>query len=165
MGNLKGKSSFLVMTLSIVGLVLFVTMFAQILTALEAIRTYANIATFIALLIAVRIAPVVLLLGGTMLAGWGYWKGYSGSATQDPGGIIRIVYGVLVIILFVTLFLTLLTAFYTLYGADNASEYIAFQTVVTILPTVLFLGGVFAGGATAGSGVRTFRRRKSRRLS
>jgi len=162
---MQNKGAFLTMVLSVVGLVLYVTLFSTILSALEAVRVYANISTFIALKTVVEIAPVVLLLGGVFGASFGFYKGYAGAGAQDASGLMRMVLGVILIILFVTLFSTILTSFYTLYGADNASEYTAFQTVVTIAPTVLFLGGIFAGGATAVSGARSWRRRRSRRLT
>jgi len=38
--------------------------------------------------------------------------------------------------------------------------FIAFQTVCTIIPTILFIAGVFAGIATGISGVRARRRRR-----
>jgi len=161
---LKGKSSFITMTFAVVGIVLFVSMFASIMTALETIRTYANIATFTALLTIVQIAPVVLLIGGIFAATFGYYKGYQGAASQDASGVLRMVFGIVQIILFVSLFLTILTGFYTLYGTANASEYTAFTTVVAIAPTVLFLAGIFGGTATAVSGARSRRRRGSRLL-
>ena len=162
---MKGKSSFMTMALAVIGLVLYVTLFSSILSALETVRTYAQISTFIALKTVVEIAPTVLLLGGVFGVTFAYYKGATGAGAQDASGLLRMVFGVIMIILFVTLFSTILSSFYTLYGADNASEYIAFQTVVTIAPTVLFLGGIFAGGSTAVSGARSWRRRRSRRLT
>lgn len=161
---MRQKSSFLMMTLSVVGLVLYVTLFSNILSALETIRIYTNISTFTALETVVEIAPVVLLLAGVFTASFAYYKGFKGAGSQDATGILRMVLGVILIILFVTLFYTIVTAFYTLYGADNAAEYTAFQTVVQIAPTVLFLSGIFAGGATATSGARAFRKRRHSRL-
>ena len=161
---MKGKSSFIVMTFAVVGIVLYVSMFSSIMTALESIRTYANIATFTALLTIVKIAPVVLLIGGVFAASFGYYKGYKGASSQDSSGVLRMVFGIVQIILFVSLFLTILTGFYTLYGTANASEYTAFTTVVAIAPTVLFLAGIFGGTATAVSGYRSRRRRSSRLL-
>jgi len=152
------------MVLAVVGMVLYVTLFSSILTALEAIRSYANLATFTALETVVEIAPVVLLLAGVFAAGFAYYKGYQGSAAQDASGIMRMVLGIIMIILFVTLFSTILAAFYTLYGSTNASEYTAFQTVTQIAPVVLFLSGIFAGGATTVSGGRALRRRRASRL-
>jgi len=161
---MKGKSSFITMTFAVVGIVLFVSMFSSIMTALESIRTYANIATFTALLTIVQIAPVVLLIGGIFAATFGYYQGYKGAASQDASGVLRMVFGIVQIILFVSLFLTILTGFYTLYGTANASEYTAFTTVVAIAPTVLFLAGIFGGTATAVSGARSRRSRGSRLL-
>jgi len=161
---LKDKSSFIVMTFAVVGIVLFVSMFSSIMTALETIRTYANLSTFTALETIVKISPVVLLIGGIFGASFGYYKGYKGAAAQDSSGVLRMVFGIVQIILFVSLFYTILTGFYTLYGTGNASEYTAFTTVVAIAPTVLFLGGIFGGAATAVSGYRSRRRRSSRLL-
>lgn len=161
---MQGKSSFITMTFAVVGIVLFVSMFSSIMTALEAIRTYANIATFTALETIVEIAPTVLIISGIFAASFGYYKGYKGASAQDSSGVLRMVFGVVQIILFVSLFLTILTGFYTLYGTTNASEYTAFTTVVAIAPTVLFLAGIFGGTATAVSGYRSRRRRSSRML-
>ena len=161
---MKGKSSFIVMTFAVVGIVLYVSMFASIMTALVAILEYANLATFTALETIVKIAPVVLLIGGVFAASFGYYKGYKGATAQDSSGVLRMVFGIVQIILFVSLFYTILTGFYTLYGTANASEYTAFTTVVAIGPTVLFLGGIFGGVATTVSGVRARRRRGSRLL-
>lgn len=161
MGSMKG--GFLAMVVSVLGVVLYVTMFSTVLTAFESLRTHTNIDTFTALSTVVEIAPTVLLLAGIFAAGFGYYKGYKATATggTDTGGLMRMVLGVLVIILFVTLFSTIVTAMYTLYTADNADQYTAFQTVVQIAPTVLFLAGVFAGGATAAGGYSA--RRKSKK--
>lgn len=171
MNAVKGKSAFLVMTLSVVALVLYVTLFRNIMTAFDTVRTYANISTFTALSTVVTIAPVVLLLAGIFAAGFGYYKGYKGAGAQDAAGIMRMVFGVILIILFLTLFSTILTQMYYLYiGGETAnadfypSYYTAFTTVVGIAPTILFLAGIFAGGATSVSGYRSYRRRRQARL-
>jgi len=153
------KGGFLTMVLSILGVVLFVSMFSSILTAIGAVLDYANVTTFIALEVVCKIAPTVLLLAGVGVAGFGYYKGLKTAGGNDPGGMLRMVLGVLVIILFCTLFLTILESFYTLYSAANAS-YIAFQTVASILPTILFISGIFAGTTTAVSGYRARRKGK-----
>ncbi len=164
----QNKGGFLAMVLSVLGVVLYVTLFSSILAALESIRGYANIATFTALATVVQIAPTVLLLGGVFAAGFGYWQGYKSVAggRGDTGGLMRMVMGVLVIILFVTLFSTILTSMYTLWGYSNgagnvSSQYTAFQTVCTIVPTILFLTGIFAGVATTVSGARARKGKKS----
>lgn len=163
-GNLI-KGGFLTMVLSILGIVLYVTIFSSVLSALEAIRLYTNITTFTALSTVVLIAPTVLLLAGIFGGGFGYFKGYksAGATGTDPGGLMRMVLGVLVIILFLSLFSTILTSMYTLYSSNNASQYTAFQTVVSIMPTILFLGGIFAGTATTVSGYKARKNRKSLR--
>ena len=153
------KQGFLTMVFSVLGVVLYVTMFSSVMTAIDAILDYTNISTFTALATATGITPTILLLGGVFAGGFGYYKGYKQLASgDDASGLIRMVMGVLTIILFLTLFSTILTAMYTLYGTANATH-IAFATVTQILPTILLLAGVFAGGATATSGYRARSRR------
>jgi hypothetical protein len=150
------------MVLSVVGVVLFVTLFGNVMTAFDNLLLVAGIADFIAFEITVQIAPTVLMLAGVGGAAFAYYKGYKAVAGgSDPSGMIRMVFGILVIILFVTLFETIATAFVTLLALYVGSDYIAFDTVLTILPTVLFLGGIFAGIGTAVGGNRA---RKSRKV-
>jgi len=161
--NLKG--GFLAMVLSVLGVVLYTTMFSTVMTALGALHFDAG-TDFIAFRTVVGISPTVLFLGGIFGAAFAYWRGYKGVAGggSDPGGLMRMVLGVLVIILFVTLFATIITAMSTLYTAysDN-TDWVAFGTVLSISPTVLFLGGIFAGGSTAVGGYRARRRRRALR--
>jgi len=161
---LKGKGGFVTMVLSVLGIVLYTTMFSTILDAFTALSIHAHLSTFIAFETIIKIAPTVLLLGGLLAGALGYWKGYGSLSTGsgDTSGILRMVMGALMIILFVTLYTTILTSFYTLWLADNATKYfIAFQTVCTIIPTILFLAGVFAGIATGVGGIRARKRRKA----
>lgn len=165
---MKGKSSFIIMTFAVVGVVLFVSIFSSIMEQMEVVRTYANISTFTALSTIVGIAPTVLLIGGVFAAGFGYYKGYKGASAQDASGVLRMVFGIVQVILFVALFYTILTSFYTLYlggATENASfypaEYTAFRTVTAIGPTILFLTGIFGGVMSTYSGIKT--RRASRR--
>ena len=69
--NISG--GFISMVMSVLGLVLYITVFANVLTAIDAIRQYANISTFIALSTVVLIAPTVLLLGGVIGAGFAFY--------------------------------------------------------------------------------------------
>ena len=160
------KSGFLPMILSILGIVLFATMFATVMTALTTLAETSGVSTFIALSTVIGIAPTVLILTGTVGAGLAYYMGYKqvGAGGGDQSGLLRMVMGVLIIILFVTLFASIVTSFntlYTTYGSNTS--WIAFGTTVTIIPTILFLGGIFAGGATAYSGYRARSRRKALR--
>ena len=149
------QAGFLTMVFSVLGVVLYVTMFSSVMTAIDAILDYANIGTFTALATTAGIVPTILLLAGVFAGGFGYYKGHKQLSTGgDASGMIRMVMGVLTIILFLTLFSTILSAMYVLYGTANATH-IAFATVTQILPTILLLAGVFAGGATAVSGYRS----------
>jgi hypothetical protein len=160
---MKNKGGFLAMVLAVLGIVLYTTLFDTILAAFVTLASNAHLSTFIAFSVIIKIAPTVLLLGGLIGAGLVYWKGYGSlsSGGGDTAGILRMVLGALMIILFVTLFDTILTSFYTLYSADNADYFIAFQTICTILPTILFLAGIFAGVATGVGGIRSRKRRKA----
>jgi len=166
---LKGgglKAGFMPMVLSILGVVLFVTMFSTIMTALASITDALGLTNFIALSTIIGIAPTVLFLGGVFGAAFVYYRGYKTvqSTGNDTSGILRMVLGVLVIILFATLFKQIVISMNTLYTvySGNAS-WIAFGTVISIAPTVLFLGGIFAGAATTVSGYRSRRSRRSLR--
>lgn len=161
---LKNKGGFIAMVLAVLGIVLYTTLFSTILTAFQTLAANAYLSTFIAFEVIIKIAPTVLLLAGLVGAGFVYWKGYGKLAAGggDTSGILRMVLGALMIILFVTLFDTILNSFYTLWLADNTSKYfIAFQTMCTIMPTILFLAGIFAGVATGVGGYRARKRRKA----
>jgi len=149
------KSGFMPMILSVLGVVLFTTMFATVMTSLSTLSATSGISNFTALSTVIGIAPTVLFLAGVFGAGLVYYRGFKASATGDPGGMMRMVLGVLVVILFITLFATIVTSVTTIYDlyASNTS-WIAFGTVMSIAPTVLFLGGIFAGSATAISGYK-----------
>lgn len=159
------KSGFLPMVLAILGLVLFVNMFTTVMTALTTLSAISGISTFIAMPTLIGIAPTVLLLGGIGAAGFAYWRGYQlASSGGDTGGLMRMVLGVLMVILFITLFGTVATNFYSLYTTYGGNtSWIAFGTVVTVMPTVLFIGGIFAGVGTAVSGYRSRRKRRALR--
>ncbi|MBE3142184.1 MAG: hypothetical protein IMZ53_16550 [Thermoplasmata archaeon] len=157
-GDMKG--GFLKMTFSVVGLVILFAMFPTILTALAALLVSTGVSNFIAFTVIVGIAPTVLILGLTFGAAMLYRSGYKSVSANDAGGLIRMVMGILEIILFVTLFATILSSSYTLFSSANAT-WIAFGTVMSIMPTVLFLSGIFAGGATAYGGYKARKGRKA----
>jgi len=161
---MKGKGGFVAMVLAVLGIVLYTTMFSTILSAFVTLAANTHIGTFIAFEVIIKIAPTVLILGGLLGAAFVYWKGYGklSASGGDASGILRMVIGALMIILCVTLFGTIIASFYVLWLADNATKYfIAFQTVCTIIPTILFLSGVFAGIATGLGGLRARRRRRA----
>jgi hypothetical protein len=156
-GDLKG--GFLKMTFSVIGMVILFAMFPTIMTGLAALLTTTGVSNFIAFTTIVGIVPTVLILSLAFGAAMLYRSGYSQVSANDASGLIRMVMGILEIILFVTLFATILSSSYTLYTSANAT-WIAFGTVMSIMPTVLFLSGIFAGGATAYGG---YKARKNRR--
>lgn len=151
-------SGFLKMTFSVVGLVVLFAMFPTIMTGLATLLTTSGVGSFIAFSTIVGIAPTILILGLTFAAGMLYRSGYKAVATADANGLIRMVMGVLEIILFVTLFATILSSSYTLYSTANTT-WIAFGVVMSILPTVLFLAGIFAGAATTYGGYKARKKR------
>ena len=86
--DLKGGKGFLVMTISFVGIVLFTSIFLNIMEQLENIRGYANIDSFLVLSILVQIAPATMLIGALLVARWGYSKGELTAAASDSGGAV-----------------------------------------------------------------------------
>lgn len=159
-----GKNSgFFTMILSVLGLVLYVTMFSNILTAFDTLGDTANLSSYIAMGTVISIAPTVLFLAGIFGAGTAYAIGYKKAQSQGTNGLLLMVMGALEIILFVTLFSTIMTAMETLRTTASvvAGDYIAFGTVVTIAPTVLFLAGIFAGTATAVGGYKAWKSKKA----
>lgn len=165
--NMQSGKGFLFMTISFVGIVLFTSIFLNIMEQIELIRAYTNISSFLVLSILVQIAPTVILIGSLLVAKWGYSKGEMIAAATDSGGLMRMVYGAIGLILFAALFYVFLPYMYYIYNGGTTtnatftpSNYIALQTVSSIIPAVLFIGGIFLTGRTA---VRGYRARKSRR--
>lgn len=115
MGGWTGP--FMQMVYSILGLVLFTSMFSSIMTALAALYSATGASSFIAFTTVIGITPVILLLGGSAAAGFFYYKGYKGvsSGGTDPSGLLRLVLGILQVILFATLYSTVLSSFYSTY--------------------------------------------------
>lgn len=142
---MKGKltGGFMPMIYAVLGLVLVTSMFSTIMTGLVALLAVSGVSNFIAFTTIVGISPTILLLGLTGAGAWAWWKGYKQGSANDPSGLMRIVLGVLQLILFITLFSTIATSFVSLntsYGSNTT--WIAFGTVITIIPTVLFLSGI-----------------------
>ena len=170
--DLKGGKGFLVMTISFVGIVLFTSIFLNIMEQLENIRGYANIDSFLVLSILVQIAPATMLIGALLVARWGYSKGELTAAASDSGGLMRMVFGAIGLILFIALFYVFLPYMYYIYdggtttnGTFTPSNYIALQTVASIVPSVLFIGGIFYTGRTAYRGYKARRARKKAMLA
>ncbi len=154
------KSGFLEMIFSVLGIVLYCTLFGTIMTSLVALLATSGISSLTLLSTVVGITPTVLLLAGTVGAGYAFVKGQQKSGASDPGGIMRMVLGVLMLVLFITLFGTITTAFvslYTTYGSNTT--WVAFGTVVTIVPVILYLGGIFGAIST---GYQGYKARRSR---
>jgi len=161
---MKNKGGFVGMVSAILGVVLVTSMFATVMTQLGNVYGHASASSFIAFTTVVGIAPTVLILATVLGGGLAYGLGLRqvGKSGSDPSGLMRMVMGVLAIILFAALFSTILTNFGTLYTSYSSNtDWIAFGTVISILPTILFLGGIFAGGATVYSGYKARRGRRS----
>lgn len=151
---------FLFMTFGVLGLVVFTNIFDDILDALYGVAAHSNVATFIAMETVAKISATVLFLGGIFALSVAYRAGYKQAAVTDSGGLMRMVFGLVQVLLFATLFATVLTNLYALYSSGNASTFTAFTTVVSISAVPLFLAGVFSGIATGISGYRARRRRR-----
>lgn len=169
---IKNKSSFIMMIFAVVGVVLWCTMFLSVMEGFDSLGDYANLSTFTVMSTVVSIAPTILLIAGIFGAGFAFYKGYQGASAQDASGMLRMVFGIVIIILFVTLFETILTNMYYLYDGGTStnasftpSDYTAWTTVVGIAPVILFIGGIFGGAMTAVSGYRARRSRRSKLLS
>lgn len=149
----------MVVVMSLLGLILFASLFSTIMTAINNIRygatTLSNYTAFDTIL---GISPVILWLGGLFGAGFAYYKGYSIVAARDSNGFMRMIMGVLTLVLFATMFLTVLSNIETVRAGTNVSNYTAFSTVIGISPTILFLAGIFASISSAVGGVRARRR-------
>jgi hypothetical protein len=159
-GGIK-NSGFLQMVFSVLAIVLVASMFSTIMTSLKTLMETAGVSSFIAFTTIVGITPTLLLLGLTVGSGITFLKGQKLAGASDPGGMIRVVFGILMLILFITLFTTIATSFATLntsYGSN--STWVAFGTVITIVPTILFLGGIVGAISTS---VQGYKAHKSRR--
>lgn len=157
-------SGVMVVVMALLGMILFVSMFSTIMSAINNLRYGAtSLTNFIAFDTILSIAPSILWLGGLLGAGFAYYKGYSIVSGKDSSGFMRMVMGVLTLVLFVTMFLTVLSNVNTVYGSTNASNYVAFTTIVGITPTILFLAGIFASVSSGIQGYRQSRRRRGAR--
>ena len=149
MSNLtKGKQGgFMIMILAIVGMVLAITMFETIMTYIGADMTVANASAYIGYTVVVGVTPTLLLLTLVGAGGWGYKHGYD-QAVGNGSSLLLMVFGILEIILFAALFPTIMASLEAIRTNPAITQYIALQVVVEIVPVLLWLGGLFAGGAT-----------------
>lgn len=159
---MKGNNvqPFIWMTFGVLGLVVFTNVFDDILDALYGVAAHTNVASFIAMETVGKISATVLYIGIIFGLSTAYRQGYKQAAVSDAGGLLRMVFGLVQVLLFATLFSTVLTNLYTLYSSGNASTFTAFTTIVSISAVPLFLAGIFSGVATGVSGYRSRRRKQ-----
>lgn len=164
MKNIVGGKGggFLMMVLSILGVVLYVTLFSNILTGFVSLESVTNAASYTAYSTVVKIAPTILFLVGIFGAGLLYYKGYKTASNSGVNGMMMVVFGALELILFTALFVTIMSAMETLRTNANVGDFTALSTVIQIAPAVLLLGGLFAGGMSVVSGAKKIKKgRKS----
>jgi hypothetical protein len=150
---MTGKNGgFLMMVFGILGLVLWTTLFTPILEAFVTLASLDYIANYIAFEVIIKIVPSILFLAGIFGGLWLQYKGYKKAMGSGINALLVTVMGALEIILFVTLFATVMGGIEDIRTSDNISYFIALSTVVSISPAILFLSGIFAGGAMAVGG-------------
>lgn len=158
---LKKNGGLLAMIFSVLGIVVWVGMFTEVMTAFDALFAIVGIGDLMLFELILNYAPTLLLLGGIAGAGVGFYMGYKSVASHDVSGMIRMVFAALGMVLFVTMFENIATAFvdlYTLYAADP--NYPIFDLAVSIAPTILFLGGIAAFVGTGLGGVKAAKKKK-----
>jgi hypothetical protein len=153
------------MIVGILGLVLWTNMFPTILTGLVTLANLDYIANYTAFETVLKISASVIYLGGIFGMAWIQKFGYQQASSAGVNMLIATVLGVLEIILFVTLFATVMTGIEAVRTADNVSYFIALSTVVQLSPAILFLLGLFSGGAMAVSGYKSSKKDKAGALA
>ncbi len=158
------KGGILVKVFTVLGIVLFAAMFPTIYAAIGGLRYgYGALTNYIAFDTILSIAPTLLWLAGIGAFSVSEVITYRNLAAKDARGFMMMIMGVLEIVLFTTMFGTVLSNIATLYtGATNATglTFVAYSTVISIAPTLLFLGGIGSGlFSTAAGGRKAWRSR------
>lgn len=152
---LKKNGGLLAMILSIVGIVVWVTMFEDVMLGFDALWAIVGIEDLFMMPILLGYGPTIILLaviGGMAVA---YYAGAKSLAVKDTNGLIRMVMAALSLVVFITMFSEVATVFvglFTLYDADP--NYPIFGLTCSIAPAILFLGGIVAIVGTGVSGAR-----------
>ncbi len=161
MKALTGKNgAFILMIIGVLGLVLWTNMFPTILNGLVSLANLDYLSNYTAMDTILKISASVLYLGGIFGTAWLQRMGYQRATGAGVNALLITVLGVLEIILFVTLFATIMSGIETIRTADNVDYFIALTTVVQLSPAILFLMGIFSGGAMAVGGWRQHRGRR-----
>jgi hypothetical protein len=159
---MSGKNGgFLLMVFGILGLVLWTTLFTPILDAFTVLASLDYVSNYIAFEVILKITPAILFLAGIFGGVWLQYKGYKQAMGSGISSLLVTVLGALEIILFVTLFGTVMAGIESIRTADNITYYIALGTVVAIAPAILFLTGIFSGGAMAVGGWKNSKKGKT----
>ena len=163
MGNVfKGKYGGLFqMMVGTLGLVVFTTLFANVLTYFVALVNNSALANFLLMDILVKVGPTILFIAGIGSAIYfGEIKGYQKASSAGISSIILIIFGFVEIIFFLALFETVLNNFETLRTTDNVDYFIALSLAISIGPAMAFLAGLFSGAGAMVGGFRQSKKEK-----
>lgn len=138
--------------MGIVAIVVFSILIPIILPAIDTIIANANIATFPGVSVFTGLVPLMAVLGGL---GSGGFLVYSG--IRDRGGstadMMQMIWGIIVIFVFLILFPLVLDNFYTLYGLMGPpANYTGYQ-VIPIIPMIIEAGTLFGSGLLMFQGI------------
>jgi len=160
--DLKGQTAgFMVMIISFLGMVLWVTLFGTIMTFFSALAAWPSASAYIVFSTIVGIAPTILFIGGLAGGAFGYRHGYQQVTGSEEGvnSLMLVVFGALEVILLLAMFPSIMKALDGIL-ALNLTNYIALSIVIQISPAILLLGGLFAGGSTIMGGAKRLRKGK-----
>ena len=150
----------LVMIFASLGIVVFANIFQSLMTYFDDAWLIAGIEDLFMVPLILGFGPTIILvciLGGLAFA---FIKGIGSVASTDAGGLIRIIFGGLGLIMFLAMFTPIATIFvdlWTTYEADP--NYPMLGLTLSIFPAIVLLEGIIG---SVGSAVSGFRARRGR---